>query len=87
MVFKAQKQLLNDLIDSFLMAFVLISITIILLQRSFVAGMIAMIPNVLPSVVIFGALAMLQVKIDIGSMMTASVALGITVDGTLHLLT
>lgn len=87
LVFKAQKQLLNDLIDSFLMAFVLISITMVLLQRSLVAGMIAMIPNVLPSIVVFGALAMLQIKVDIGSMMTASVALGITVDGTLHLLT
>ncbi|MDO4858433.1 MAG: MMPL family transporter [Thermoguttaceae bacterium] len=87
LVFKAQKQLLNDLIDSFLTAFILISITMILLQRSIIAGLIAMIPNVLPSIVVFGALAMFQIKVDIGSMMTASVALGITVDGTLHLLT
>lgn len=87
LVFKAQKQLLNDLIESFLMAFILISITMVLLQRSLVAGVIAMIPNVLPSIVVFGALAMMKIKVDIGSMMTASVALGITVDGTLHLLT
>lgn len=87
LVFKAQQQLLKDLIDSFIMAFVLISVTMIILLRSIPAGMIAMIPNILPSVVIFGLLALLEIKIDIGSMMTASVALGITVDGTLHFLT
>lgn len=87
LVFKAQQQLLKDLIDSFLMAFGLISATLIILQRSVVAGLVAMFPNILPSIVIFGVLAFFQIKIDIGSMMTASVALGITVDGTLHLLT
>ena len=87
LVFKAQQQILNDLIESFVMAFMMISITMILLQRSIMAGLIAMIPNVLPSIVVFGMLALLHTKIDIGSMMTASVALGITVDGTLHLLT
>lgn len=87
LVFKAQEQLLRDLIDSFLSAFILISITLILLLRSFVGGMAAMFPNILPSIVVFGMLALLGVKVDIGSMMTASVALGVTVDGTLHLLT
>ncbi len=87
LVFKAQQQLLKDLIDSFLMAFALISLTLILLQRSIIAGLVIMLPNILPSVMVFGILALLQIKIDIGSMMTASVALGITVDGTLHFLT
>ncbi|MDO4628494.1 MAG: MMPL family transporter [Planctomycetia bacterium] len=87
LVFKAQQQLLKDLIDSFLMAFVLISVTLIVLQRSIIAGLVIMLPNILPSVMVFGILALLQIKIDIGSMMTASVALGITVDGTLHFLT
>ncbi|MDO4573633.1 MAG: MMPL family transporter [Planctomycetia bacterium] len=87
LVFQAQKQLLKDLIDSFFMAFGLIVVTMIALLRGVRAGIVAMLPNIFPSVVIFGIFAFLNIEIDIGSMMTASVALGITVDGTLHFLT
>ena len=87
LVFQAQKQLLRDLIDSFFMAFGLIALTMICLLGGLRAGLIAMIPNILPSIVVFGIFACLGLAVDIGSMMTASVALGITVDGTLHFLT
>jgi len=46
-----------------------------------------MIPNVFPIFVTFGALGWLNVKVDIGIMMTASVALGVAVDDTIHYLT
>ncbi len=46
-----------------------------------------MIPNVFPPLVIFGAMGWLGLKIEIGSVMTASVALGIAVDDTIHFLT
>src|SRR5207244_832303 len=51
---------------------------------SVVAGLLAMLPNVLPAAVVFGAIALAGWPVDIGSMMTASVAMGIAVDGTLH---
>ncbi|MCL2120205.1 MAG: hypothetical protein FWH27_17455, partial [Planctomycetaceae bacterium] len=50
-------------------------------------GLLAMVPNVFPCVIVFGLLGLCGIPIDMGSMMTASVALGISVDGTLHLLT
>lgn len=87
LVFQAQKQLLKDLISSFFMAFVLITVTLILLLRGILPGLIAMLPNIFPSIFVFGILAWWGLEVDIGSMMTASVALGITVDGTLHFLT
>ncbi len=43
-------------------------------SRSVRAGMVAMIPNILPVLVIFGAMGWLGIAIDIGSMMTASIA-------------
>jgi predicted RND superfamily exporter protein len=46
-----------------------------------------MVPNVFPCVIVFGMLGLCGIPVDMGSMMTASVALGISVDGTLHLLT
>ena len=82
----AQRQLLSDLIQSFLMAFVLIGLTMIVMLRRPSAGLLSMIPNVFPTIVIFGVFGLMRKSIDIGTMMTASVALGVAVDDTLHFL-
>jgi hypothetical protein len=58
----------------------------IIVQRSLAAGLLAMLPNMFPTFVLFGTMGWLNQPVDIGSMMTASVALGIAVDGTLHFL-
>ena len=87
LVHRAQEQLLSDLIDSFVSAFGLITLSMILLLRSVVRGLLAMIPNLFPCVIVFGSLGTLDIPIDMGTMMTASVAIGIAVDGTLHYLT
>ena len=83
----AQRKLLEDLIRSFLTALLLVAIVMMLVLRSIVAGLIAMLPNLFPTLVLFGGMGWLDRPIDIGSMMTASVALGIAIDGTLHYLT
>jgi predicted RND superfamily exporter protein len=87
LVFLAQTLLLWDLINSFTMAFCLITLTMMIVLRGVVRGLLAMIPNFFPCVIVFGMLGLYGIPIDMGSMMTASVALGISVDGTLHLLT
>ena len=87
LVYKAQHQILSDLMYSFLTAFVIITVILIIVLRSVRAGLVAMIPNVFPPLVVFGAMGWLGYSIEIGSVMTASVALGIAVDDTLHFLT
>jgi len=52
-----------------------------------VAGLVAMIPNVFPMILLFGLLGWTAAALDIGSVMTASIALGMAVDGTFHFLT
>lgn len=51
------------------------------------AGVLAMVPNLLPCVLVLGTMGLAGMQVEIGSMMTASVALGIAVDDTLHFLT
>ena len=46
-----------------------------------------MIPNVFPMILLFGLLGWSRLPLDIGSVMTASIALGMAVDGTFHFLT
>ena len=77
----------DDLITSFMAALVLITIVMIFVMRSIPAGLLCMIPNVLPSVIVFGALGWLGPSIEVGSMMTAGAAVGIAVDDTLHFMT
>ena len=43
-----------------------------------------MIPTVWPVAVVFGMLGWLGIDIDIGTMMTAGVAMGVCIDDTLH---
>ena len=51
------------------------------------AGLVSMIPNVFPVVMIFGIMGWAGILVDVGTMMTASVALGVAVDDTMHYLT
>ncbi len=87
LVYKTQRQLLVSLNESIMYATVLIAVVMMFVLRSPMAGLISMIPNVFPIVMIFGALGWLGIKVDIGIMMTASVALGVAVDDTVHFLT
>ena len=87
LVYKTQRQLLVSLNESIMYATVLIAVVMMFVLRSPMAGLISMIPNVFPIIIIFGALGWLGIKVDIGIMMTASVALGVAVDDTVHFLT
>lgn len=86
MVSRVQQVLLHDLFVSFISAFGLVALVVIVVLRSFWGGIVAMLPNVFPALVIFGVMGWLSIPVDIGAMMTASVALGIAVDDTFHFL-
>jgi len=84
LVYRIQKMLLADLFQSFLTALVLVAIVMVIALRSLPGGLIAMLPNVFPTMILFGIMGWADHAIDIGTVMTASVALGIAVDGTFH---
>jgi len=85
-VYKAQRTLLESLVRSTALAFVMIAGVMVLVLRSPTAGLLSMLPNVFPVVMIFGIMGWANVLVDIGSMMTASVAMGVAVDDTIHFL-
>ena len=97
-VYKAQNQLLKSLVNSIALAFVMIAGVMMLLLRDWrgpfnagnllniPGGALSMLPNIFPVLIVFGALGHLGRKVDIGSMMTASVAMGVAVDDTIHFL-
>lgn len=85
-VYKAQRVLLNSLIESTVWSFLTITPLMMFVCRGFWAGLVVMVPNVLPVVMVFGGMGWLSVPVDIGSMMSASIALGVAVDDTIHFL-
>lgn len=85
-VYQAQRALLNSLVESTIWSFLTITPIMMLVSRSILAGSVAMLPNAVPIVLIFGGMGWLDIPIDIGSMMTASIALGVAVDDTIHFL-
>ena len=87
LVHAAQQELLTGLFQSFMMAFVLIGATMSVLLRGVRAGLVSMLPSTFPAIAIFGTMGWLGFVVDVGAMLTASVAMGIAVDGTLHYLT
>jgi predicted RND superfamily exporter protein len=71
---------------SFLPATLSIAITLLLALRSFKLGLLAMIPNVIPVLMGGAFLKLLGQPLDMGTVIVASVTLGIAVDDTIHVL-
>lgn len=83
---RTQQAVLNGLLASCGVTCGLILAIFLALLRNPWAALVALIPNVLPITVVFGAASFGGIRIDIATMMTASIALGMAVDGTLHFL-
>lgn len=81
---ETQVAVLSDLGYSFLTAFLLITPIMMLIAKSFAGGLLLMIPNVLPVTIAFGCMGIFGLGLDIAGILTASIALGIAVDDTLH---
>lgn len=86
-VYKAQNQLLDDLKVSFLTAFLIIGLILVCLFRSFRCGLLAVYPSLLPVIFVFGIVGWIDLRVEMGTMLTGSAALGIAVDNTVHFIT
>ena len=84
---QTQRALLDSQVNSFGVAYLTVAIVMIFAVRNVFAGFMTMLPNVYPIGQIFGLISYAGIPVDIGTMMTAAIAMGIGVDGTLHKLT
>ncbi|MBW2732652.1 MAG: MMPL family transporter [Deltaproteobacteria bacterium] len=66
------------------MSGLLIGLLLILLFRSLSAGLIAMVPNLLPVITGLGLMGWLGISLDASTVMIATIALGVAVDDTVH---
>ncbi len=78
--------LLWDQLTSFGLSLVLIIISVWIPFRRMSWALIAMVPNVLPTLWLIGGMGWLGLPINIGTAMIASVSLGLTIDSSIHYL-
>jgi predicted RND superfamily exporter protein len=71
-------------ISSFATAFVTVFAVIFLVFRSWRFGALALVPNLLPVLAIFGVMGWLDISLNVATVMLASVALGVVDDDTIH---
>ncbi len=79
--------LLGSQLTSFALSIVLIVVCVWVAFGRLLWGVIAMLPNVLPTLWIVGGMAWLGFPINIGTAMISSVSLGLTIDSSIHYLT
>ena len=77
----------ESLIRSLALAFAIIAIALMFLLRSIRAGLLSSVIGMLPITLVFGVMSWFGHALDIGTMLTGSVAIGIAVDDMLHLIT
>ncbi|TNG01272.1 MAG: hypothetical protein EP297_02675, partial [Gammaproteobacteria bacterium] len=69
---------------SLLIMLFIIFVVISLIFFNTKAGFLAIIPNLLPIIVLFGVMGYFNIPLDTGTAMIAAIAIGIVVDDTLH---
>lgn len=72
---------------SFISAFILIFIMMVFVCRNVKLAVICMIPNLFPIAMTLGFMGLMDIPLDVCTIMIASVTMGIAVDDTIHFIT
>jgi predicted RND superfamily exporter protein len=69
---------------SYLIAFAAITVMMIILMGGFKMGVVSMLPNILPILILVSIMSVFNIPLDMFTMLVGSIALGIAVDDTVH---
>ena len=75
---------IHSMAKSYAIALVVITILMILLIGGVRIGLLSMIPNLAPILLMLGVIGVLNLPMDLFTMMVASIAIGLAVDDTIH---
>lgn len=78
------RAMMRSMAMSYVIAFGVISLLLVLLIGNLRLGLAAMVPNAAPIVVVLGAMGYLGLPLDTFTMLIGSIAIGLAVDDTIH---
>ncbi len=84
LVAKASDDMTREIIFCLAIMFFAIFLVSSVLFLSFKAGALAMVPNMLPALVLFGFMGFMNIPLSVATFPVAIIALGIAVDDTIH---
>ena len=87
MVNQAATQLISGQLSSLLLVLSIIFLLFSILYTSVLAGLLSLVPNVVPVILSFGIMGLLGVPLNPATAMVAAIVIGVAVDDTIHLMT
>lgn len=87
LMMRAMDEIAQSQYSSFLLALGVISVIMILTLGSVQAGLISIVPNLIPALLAFGLMGLLNIPLDTDTLLIAPVIIGIAVDDTIHFMT
>ncbi|SMM99149.1 Probable integral membrane protein [uncultured Candidatus Thioglobus sp.] len=78
------QSLFNSQIKTILVVFAMIFIMFLFIFKSFALSLLAIIPNMLPSVFILGIMGLMNIPLDLMTITISAIAIGIGVDNAIH---
>ena len=84
---RLDSSLINSQISSLLIAIIMVLIIVGLLLRSLAKGVYATIPIIATIIILFGFMGITGIPLDIATVLVASIALGIGIDYSIHIIT
>jgi len=83
---KAINEMLPLTIRGFIIAFIIVTLFMIVLFRDLKLGLLSMIPNLFPIIFTLAIMGLFKIKLDMFNLFVGSIALGIVVDDTIHMI-
>ena len=84
---RTNNYLVRNLAGSFFIAFIVVTLLMVILFRSVKMALISVVPNLIPMLIMAAVMGFFQVSLRPSTAMTFAIAFGIAVDDTLHYLT
>lgn len=78
------QSLFNSQIKTIAVVFVMIFVMFLFIFKSFTLSLLAIIPNMLPSVFILGIMGLMNIPLDLMTITISAIAIGIGVDNAIH---
>lgn len=87
LMMRATDEIAQSQYSSFLLALGVICVIMMLTLGSVQGGLLSIIPNIIPALLSFGLMGLLDIPLDTDTLMIAPVIIGIAVDDTIHFMT
>ena len=84
---RTNNYLVRNLAGSFFIAFIVVTLLMVILFRSVKMALISVVPNLIPMMMMAAVMGFFQISLRPSTAMTFAIAFGIAVDDTLHYLT